>query len=71
MIPMTLAEIAEAVGGRVESREGGGSQAHDTSVRVTGAAFVDSRVPEAGGLFVAVAGEHVDGHDYAAAAVEA
>ena len=30
---------------------------------VTGPAFVDSRAVEPGGLFVAVAGEHVDGHD--------
>ena len=33
---------------------------------VTGPAFVDTRAVEPGGLFVAVAGEHVDGHDFAA-----
>ena len=38
---------------------------------VTGPAFVDSRVAERGGLFVAVAGERVDGHDFADAAVRA
>jgi UDP-N-acetylmuramoyl-tripeptide--D-alanyl-D-alanine ligase len=58
---MTLAEIAEVVGGAVQGRE---------DVTVTGPAFVDTRSPEAGGLFVAIAGERVDGHDYAAAAVE-
>jgi len=62
MIPMTLAEIADVVGGRVEG---------DPSVVVDGAAFVDSRAAVSGGLFVAVVGEHVDGHDYAAAACRA
>jgi UDP-N-acetylmuramoyl-tripeptide--D-alanyl-D-alanine ligase len=62
MIPMTLPEIAAVVGGEVHD---------DTGVTVTGAASVDSRQVEAGGLFVAVAGEHVDGHDYAAQAVDA
>ncbi len=61
MIPMTLTEIAQVVGGSVHADEG---------VRVTGPAFLDSRSPEPGGLFVAVAGERVDGHDYAVTAVE-
>jgi UDP-N-acetylmuramoyl-tripeptide--D-alanyl-D-alanine ligase len=60
MIAMTLAEIAEVVGG----------EAHGDAT-VTGAAFLDTRTPEAGGLFVAVTGVRVDGHDYAAAAGEA
>lgn len=63
MIILTLAGLAEVVGGRVV----GG--APDTVV--SGPAFVDSRAVEPGGLFVAVAGERVDGHDYAAAAVAA
>jgi UDP-N-acetylmuramoyl-tripeptide--D-alanyl-D-alanine ligase len=58
VIEMTLAEVAEVVGGT----------AHGEAV-VTGPAFVDSRTPEPGGLYVAVAGERVDGHDFAAAAV--
>ena len=37
---------------------------------VSGPAFLDSRRPEPQGLFVAFAGEHVDGHEYAAGAVE-
>jgi len=57
---MSLDEIADAVGGT----------AHGDAV-VTGGAFVDTRTPEDGGLFVAVAGERVDGHDLAAAAGEA
>ena len=59
MIPMTIDEIADVVGGT----------AHGAAT-VTGPAFVDTRTPEPEGLFVAIAGEHVDGHDYAAAAVE-
>ncbi len=57
MIEMTLGEIADVVGG----------VAHGDAV-VTGAAFVDTRTPESGGLFVAIAGERVDGHDFAAEA---
>jgi UDP-N-acetylmuramoyl-tripeptide--D-alanyl-D-alanine ligase len=61
MIPMTLAEIASVVDGEVDG---------DPTMTVLGPAFVDSRSPVEGGLFVAVAGERVDGHDFAAAAVE-
>lgn len=60
MIPMTLAEIADVVGGEVVG---------DPATTVTGAAFVDSRHPVEGGLFVAVVGEQVDGHEYAGGAV--
>jgi UDP-N-acetylmuramoyl-tripeptide--D-alanyl-D-alanine ligase len=59
MIPMRLDEIAAVAGGEVHG---------DPGVVVTGAAYVDSRSPVAGGLFVAVVGERVDGHDYAAGA---
>lgn len=63
MIPMTLAEIAAVVGGRVaDGRAAGGDP-------VTGSAFVDTRAPVPGGLFVAVLGERVDGHDFAQGAV--
>jgi UDP-N-acetylmuramoyl-tripeptide--D-alanyl-D-alanine ligase len=66
MIPMPLSEIAGVVGGQV----------HDVSREpadpvVTGPAVADSRDVEVGGLFAAFRGEHVDGHQYAAAAVEA
>jgi UDP-N-acetylmuramoyl-tripeptide--D-alanyl-D-alanine ligase len=60
MIAMTLAEIASAGGGDVDG---------DPGVVVDGAAFVDSRDVVPGGLFVAVAGERVDGHDFATGAV--
>ncbi len=59
MIPMTLAEIADVVGGAVDG---------DPATEVTGAAYVDNRAPVTGGLFVAIAGERVDGHDFAAGA---
>ncbi len=60
MIAMTLAEIADVVGGEVVG---------DPTLTVTGPAFRDDREPSDGGLFVAIAGERVDGHDFAARAV--
>jgi UDP-N-acetylmuramoyl-tripeptide--D-alanyl-D-alanine ligase len=62
MIAMRLSEIAKVVGGEVSG---------DASTEVSGPAFVDSRLVETDGLFVAVVGEHVDGNEYAAAAVTA
>ncbi|MEV4491982.1 UDP-N-acetylmuramoyl-tripeptide--D-alanyl-D-alanine ligase [Micromonospora coxensis] len=61
MIPLSLAEVASAVDGRLT--------AADPDARVTGPVEFDSRKVTAGALFVAFAGEKVDGHDYAAAAV--
>ncbi len=65
MIPMSLNEVAEVVSGTVTGVDGA-SQAPPT---VTEAAFVDSRHVLPGGLFVAIEGERVDGHEFAAAAV--
>jgi UDP-N-acetylmuramoyl-tripeptide--D-alanyl-D-alanine ligase len=62
VIEMTLGEIATVVGGAVADADAGAV--------VGGPAFLDSRDPEPGGLFLAIAGEHVDGHDFARAAVE-
>lgn len=59
MIPMTLEEIAVVVDGVVDG---------DPTTTVTGAAFHDSRAVVPDGLYVAVPGERVDGHDFAAAA---
>ncbi|MGE9693393.1 UDP-N-acetylmuramoyl-tripeptide--D-alanyl-D-alanine ligase [Streptomyces sp. NRRL F-5630] len=64
MIALSLAEIADIVGGRTRDIP-------DPELRVTGPVVTDSRAVEDGGLFVAFAGERVDGHDYAAGAVEA
>jgi UDP-N-acetylmuramoyl-tripeptide--D-alanyl-D-alanine ligase len=62
VIPLTLAEVARAVGGRI-------NDIPDTDVRVTGPVVQDSRDVVPGALFVAFAGERADGHDFAAAAV--
>ncbi|GAA4854798.1 UDP-N-acetylmuramoyl-tripeptide--D-alanyl-D-alanine ligase [Saccharopolyspora cebuensis] len=61
MIRLSLADIAEAVGGRLHRADG--------SELVTGSVEFDSREVGTGGLFVAVPGERVDGHDFAARAV--
>lgn len=57
MIAMTLAEIAAVVGGTVAEEY--------ADLEVTGPAYLDTRDPVADGLFVAVVGDRVDGHDYA------
>jgi UDP-N-acetylmuramoyl-tripeptide--D-alanyl-D-alanine ligase len=58
VIPLTLAEVAEATGGTLVD-------APDPQARVTGPVVHDSRQVTPGALFVAVAGERVDGHDFA------
>lgn len=67
MIALELEQIAAIVGGRADHRSGGRSA--EGAITVTAPAEIDSRAVAQGGLFVAVRGEHVDGHDYAAAAV--
>jgi UDP-N-acetylmuramoyl-tripeptide--D-alanyl-D-alanine ligase len=62
MIPLALTDIARVVDGEVV--DVGAKRAV-----VSGNLFVDSRAPEPHGLFVAVVGESVDGHDFAASAV--
>ncbi|MGI8522879.1 MAG: UDP-N-acetylmuramoyl-tripeptide--D-alanyl-D-alanine ligase [Nocardioides sp.] len=57
MIPLTLAQIAEIVGGE-----------RYAEATVTAPSFLDSRQAVPGGLFVALAGEHSDGHQHAASA---
>ena len=60
MIVMSVADVAEVVGG----------QAHgDGTTPVTAPVTLDSRDVQPGGLFAALAGEHVDGHDFAAQAL--
>ncbi|HEX8628027.1 MAG TPA: UDP-N-acetylmuramoyl-tripeptide--D-alanyl-D-alanine ligase [Catenuloplanes sp.] len=61
MIPLTLAEVAGATGGRLVHA--------DPGAIVTGPVEFDSRRLAPGGLFVAIAGAHVDGHEFAPAAV--
>jgi UDP-N-acetylmuramoyl-tripeptide--D-alanyl-D-alanine ligase len=62
MIQMTLAEIAEFVDGDLTG---------PADAVVTGKVTLDSRTVEAGDLFVAIAGERVDGHDFLGAAASA
>ncbi|WP_315098083.1 UDP-N-acetylmuramoyl-tripeptide--D-alanyl-D-alanine ligase [uncultured Cellulomonas sp.] len=64
MIALTAAEIAAATGGVLR-----GTAATDPALVVSGPVVVDSRDDVTGGLFVALPGEHADGHDYAAVAV--
>nr|WP_202486834.1 UDP-N-acetylmuramoyl-tripeptide--D-alanyl-D-alanine ligase [Streptomyces sp. SID8354] len=61
---MSLAEIASIVGGQQHDIP-------DPGREVTGPVVSDSRAVRPGGLFVAFAGERVDGHDFAAGAVAA
>ena len=58
MMPMSLEEIAQAVQGRLIA----GTAA--VNVPVATSAFTDSRQIVEGSVFVAIAGERVDGHDY-------
>src|SRR5690606_5545648 len=61
MLRVDAAEIARITGGTLV----GGADGTET---VTGRARIDSRAIETGDLFAAFAGEHVDGHRFAAAA---
>ncbi len=64
MIRLRLDEVARATGGRLA----GGASPEDV---VEGNVVIDSREAGPGALFVALPGERVDGHDYAARAVRA
>lgn len=64
MIPLTLAEIAEITGGQLHD-------VADPETLVTGTVEFDSRLITPGGLFIALPGARVDGHDFAATAVRA
>ena len=65
MIDLTIAQIADIVGGRLADITP--DQAAET--RVTGTVEFDSRAVTPGGLFLALPGARSDGHDFAAAAV--
>jgi UDP-N-acetylmuramoyl-tripeptide--D-alanyl-D-alanine ligase len=63
VIALTLGEVAGIVGGRLADA--------DADAVVTGSVEFDSRQVGPGGLFLAFAGEQVDGHDYVGAALAA
>ncbi|HZR48888.1 MAG TPA: UDP-N-acetylmuramoyl-tripeptide--D-alanyl-D-alanine ligase [Streptosporangiaceae bacterium] len=62
MIPLTLGEIARVTAGTLRA---------DAAAVVSGDVVIDSRKVVPSGLFCAVPGERVDGHDFATAAIAA
>ena len=66
MIALSLAEIADAIGGRLVI----GASGAERSDVVTGLAQTDSREIQPGGIFFAKRGEETDGHLFVGAAVE-
>jgi UDP-N-acetylmuramoyl-tripeptide--D-alanyl-D-alanine ligase len=67
VIALTVAQVARIVGGRLTDV----SEADAANLRVTGTVEFDSRKVTPGGLFLALPGARVDGHDHAGAAVAA
>ena len=63
MIDLTLGEVATIVDGRLVGA--------DPATPVTGSLEFDSRLVTPGGLFLALPGERVDGHDYVGAVTAA
>ncbi|ULE32128.1 UDP-N-acetylmuramoyl-tripeptide--D-alanyl-D-alanine ligase [Mycobacterium sp. IDR2000157661] len=66
MIDLTIAQIADIVGGRLTDI----SVEDAAATRITGTVEFDSRAVTPGGLFLALPGARSDGHDFAAAAVQ-
>ncbi|MBO0680550.1 UDP-N-acetylmuramoyl-tripeptide--D-alanyl-D-alanine ligase [Mycolicibacterium sp. S2-37] len=67
MIELTLARVAEIVGGRLADV----SEEDAATTVITGTVEFDSRAVTPGGLFLALPGARADGHDFAAGAVAA
>ena len=67
MIDLTVAQIAAIVGGELADI----SAEEAATLHVTGTVEFDSRKVTSGGLFLALPGARVDGHDHAASAVAA
>jgi UDP-N-acetylmuramoyl-tripeptide--D-alanyl-D-alanine ligase len=67
VIDLTIARIADLVGGRLSDISPGDAAA----TRVTGTVEFDSRAIVPGALFLALPGARTDGHDFAAQAVAA
>ncbi len=67
MIPLTVAQIADIVGGELADI----SPEEAAARQVTGTVEFDSRKITPGGLFLALPGARSDGHDHAASAVAA
>ncbi|OBF37276.1 UDP-N-acetylmuramoyl-tripeptide--D-alanyl-D-alanine ligase [Mycobacterium sp. ACS1612] len=67
MIELTVAQVADMVGGRLADI----SPHKAETTRITGTVEFDSRAVTPGSLFLALPGARSDGHDFAAAAVDA
>ncbi|MDT5398984.1 MAG: UDP-N-acetylmuramoyl-tripeptide--D-alanyl-D-alanine ligase [Mycobacterium sp.] len=67
MIDLTLAQLADIVGGELVDV----SPADADRIRISGTVEFDSRAVTPGGLFLALPGARSDGHDHAAAAIAA
>lgn len=67
MIDLTVAEVADIVGGRLADI----TPEEAASRRITGTVEFDSRAVGPGGLFLALPGARSDGHDFAVGAVRA
>ncbi|EHB53566.1 UDP-N-acetylmuramoylalanyl-D-glutamyl-2,6-diaminopimelate/D-alanyl-D-alanyl ligase [Mycolicibacterium rhodesiae JS60] len=67
MIALTVAQIAEIVGGTLADISAGEA----ASRTVTGTVEFDSRAVTAGSLFLALPGARTDGHDFAEGAIDA
>jgi UDP-N-acetylmuramoyl-tripeptide--D-alanyl-D-alanine ligase len=64
VIPLSIAEAAEATGARI-------ADVPDPGVLVTGPVVIDSREATPGSLFVALPGTRTDGHEFAGSALAA
>jgi UDP-N-acetylmuramoyl-tripeptide--D-alanyl-D-alanine ligase len=64
VIPLSVAQVAGITGAALDA-------VPDPGALVTGPVVIDSRAARPGGLFAALPGLRVDGHDYAAAAAAA
>ena len=69
MMPMTVRQVAEA-GPRQADRPADGDGVEDGADALATSAVSDSRQVREGSVFVAIAGERVDGHDFVARAGE-
>jgi len=67
VIDLTVAQVADIVGGRLADI----SPQDAAATRITGTVEFDSRAVTPGGLFLALPGARSDGHDFAAGAVGA
>ena len=64
MIPLSVAEVSEIIGGTAD-------RVADPGAIVTGPVVIDSRQARPGSLFAALPGTRADGHDFAADAIAA